>query len=135
MVAWKQFCATIIFGASVRWDTDARWHPPFTCHAQFCHAQIVTVAEPPVKYPNLTRRRVLHAGLTGALTTLAASSIVAKRSSRPPNIVFILADDLGYADLSCYGRREYETPAIDLIAARGIRFLQGYANSCVCSAT
>ena len=52
-----------------------------------------------------------------------------------PNIVFILADDLGYADLSCYGRREYDTPHIDGIAARGVRFLQAYANSAVCSAT
>ena len=55
--------------------------------------------------------------------------------TRPPNIVFILADDLGYADLSCYGRREYDTPHIDSIAARGVRFLQAYANSAVCSAT
>jgi arylsulfatase A-like enzyme len=54
---------------------------------------------------------------------------------RPPNIVFIMADDLGYADLSCYGRRDFTTPNIDRIAARGLRFLQGYANSAVCSAT
>jgi len=53
----------------------------------------------------------------------------------PPNIVFIMADDLGYADLSCYGRREYTTPNIDRIAARGLRFTQAYANSAVCSAT
>jgi arylsulfatase A-like enzyme len=52
-----------------------------------------------------------------------------------PNIVFIMADDLGYADLSCYGRREYTTPNIDRIAARGVRFTQAYANSAVCSAT
>src|SRR5277367_644011 len=52
-----------------------------------------------------------------------------------PNILFILADDLGYADVSCYGRRDFTTPNIDRIAARGMRFLQGYANSAVCSAT
>ena len=52
-----------------------------------------------------------------------------------PNIVFIMADDLGYADLSCYGRRDFTTPNIDRIAARGVRFLQAYANSAVCSAT
>lgn len=52
-----------------------------------------------------------------------------------PNIVFIMADDLGYADVSCYGRREYQTPAIDRIAAEGARFLQAYSNSAVCSAT
>jgi arylsulfatase A-like enzyme len=53
----------------------------------------------------------------------------------PPNIIFIMADDLGYADLSCYGRRDFTTPNIDCIAARGMRFMQGYANSAVCSAT
>jgi arylsulfatase A-like enzyme len=55
--------------------------------------------------------------------------------SQPPNIVFIMADDLGYADLSCYGRRDFATPEIDRIAARGARLTQGYANSAVCSAT
>jgi arylsulfatase A-like enzyme len=54
---------------------------------------------------------------------------------RLPNTVFIMADDLGHADLSCYGRREYTTPNIDRIAARGVRFTQAYANSAVCSAT
>jgi arylsulfatase A-like enzyme len=55
--------------------------------------------------------------------------------SRPPNIVFIMADDLGYADVSCYGRRDVSTPNIDRIADRGVRLLQAYANSAVCSAT
>jgi arylsulfatase A-like enzyme len=57
------------------------------------------------------------------------------RTARPPNIVFILADDLGYADLACYGRRGISTPNIDRIAREGVRFLQAYANSAVCSAT
>jgi arylsulfatase A-like enzyme len=52
-----------------------------------------------------------------------------------PNIVFIVADDLGYADLSCCGRRDFSTPNIDRIAERGLRFTQAYANSAVCSAT
>jgi arylsulfatase A-like enzyme len=54
---------------------------------------------------------------------------------KPPNIVFIMADDLGYADLSCNGRRDYSTPNIDRIAERGVRLTQAYANSAVCSAT
>ena len=54
---------------------------------------------------------------------------------KQPNIVFIMADDLGFADLSCNGRRDYDTPNIDRIAKRGVRFTQGYANSAVCSAT
>ena len=58
----------------------------------------------------------------------------ATRGTRP-NIIFIMADDLGYADVSCYGRREYRTPAIDRLAEEGVKFLQAYANSAVCSAT
>ncbi len=54
---------------------------------------------------------------------------------RAPNIVFIMADDLGYADLSCYGRRDYLTPNLDRLAARGVLFHHAYANSAVCSAT
>jgi len=46
-----------------------------------------------------------------------------------------MADDMGYADLSCYGRREYTTSNIDRLATEGMKFLQAYANSAVCSAT
>jgi arylsulfatase A-like enzyme len=77
----------------------------------------------------LTRRRMLTA------TAAAPLSLVAQPASPPPNIVFILADDLGYADLSCYGRRDYRTPNVDRLAASGLRFTQAYANSAVCSAT
>lgn len=52
-----------------------------------------------------------------------------------PNFVFILADDLGYADLGCYGGRLPCSPNLDRMAAEGLRFTQGYANSSVCSPT
>jgi arylsulfatase A-like enzyme len=52
-----------------------------------------------------------------------------------PNLVFILADDLGYADLGCYGGRLGCSPALDRMATQGLRFTQGYANSSVCSPT
>lgn len=52
-----------------------------------------------------------------------------------PNIVFILADDLGWADLSVYGQADFETPNLDRLAGEGVRFTQAYANSAVCSAT
>lgn len=51
----------------------------------------------------------------------------------PPNIVYILADDLGYGDLSCYGQTNFQTPTLDDMAARGIRFTQHYAGSTVCA--
>ena len=53
----------------------------------------------------------------------------------PTNFIFILADDLGYADLSCYGGRAPVSPNIDRMAAQGLRFTRGYANSAVCSPT
>lgn len=84
--------------------------------------------------PPVTRRTVL-AGAGGALALPLIDGPLLAAAAQPPNIVFILADDLGYADVSCYGRREYRTPAIDRIAAEGIRFVQAYANSAVCSAT
>lgn len=56
-------------------------------------------------------------------------------SSARPNILFILADDLGWADLSVYGQQDYRTPHLDQLAAGGVRFTQAYANSAVCSAT
>ncbi len=52
-----------------------------------------------------------------------------------PNFIFILADDLGYADLGCYGGRAPVSPNIDRMAAQGLRFTRGYANSAVCSPT
>jgi len=55
--------------------------------------------------------------------------------SRRPNIIFIVADDLGFADLGCYGGRVPVSPVLDALAEGGIRFTQGYANSPVCSPT
>src|SRR5437660_12121321 len=55
--------------------------------------------------------------------------------SARPNFVFIVADDLGYADLGCYGGRAPVSPVLDRLAARGLRCTQGYANSPVCSPT
>jgi arylsulfatase A-like enzyme len=82
-------------------------------------------------------RRVLLRDM--ALGTVALASgvetIFGERVSKPPNIVFIMADDLGYADVACYGRPDIRTPSIDSLAAKGVRFLQAYANSAVCSAT
>jgi len=52
-----------------------------------------------------------------------------------PNIVYIVADDLGFADLGCYGGRAPVSPVLDRMAAEGLRFTQGYSNSPVCSPT
>lgn len=60
-----------------------------------------------------------------------AQSVFAK----PPNIVFILADDLSWSDLGCYGNRIHDTPNIDRLAASGMRFTQAYAPAPICSAS
>lgn len=86
----------------------------------------------------VTNRRALlrsGAGIALASTLPALSGCSRAKAAALPNIVFILADDLGYADLSCYGRRDYVTPYVDTLASGGVRLTQAYANSCVCSAT
>src|SRR5829696_5434584 len=81
-----------------------------------------------------TRRHFLQgAGAAAALSALPGGA--AAQSPRRPNILFILADDLGYADLSVYGRRDYRTPVLDRLAADGLLMTQGYSNSAVCSPT
>ncbi len=65
--------------------------------------------------------------------SLFASAALAQARPRKPNIVFILADDLGYGDLGCYGQKLVPTPNIDRIAAEGTRFTQAYAGSTVCA--
>jgi arylsulfatase A-like enzyme len=70
---------------------------------------------------------VSSVGLSGC------SEKVDKNLKNKPNILFILADDFGYYDLSCTGSKFYETPNIDRIAAEGIVFTDGYANCQVCS--
>ena len=59
----------------------------------------------------------------------------AVKAAARPNVIFIVADDLGYADLGCYGGRAPVSPVLDSLAGKGLRFTQGYANSPVCSPT
>ena len=85
---------------------------------------------------DVTRRTLLRSTALGTIALASGiENLFGQTSSRPPNIVFIMADDLGYADVSCYGRPDLSTPNIDRMAAKGVRFLQAYANSAVCSAT
>jgi len=63
-------------------------------------------------------------GLLGSLFLATTSSAIDKR----PNIVVILADDLGYGDLACYGRNDIKTPSLDRLAREGVRFTNHYAN-------
>jgi arylsulfatase A-like enzyme len=60
-------------------------------------------------------------------------SLSAERAPRTPNIIFIMADDLGYGDLGCYGQKRMKTPNIDTLARQGLRFTQAYAGGPVCT--
>ena len=68
-----------------------------------------------------------------ATAAAAGTALHAQSSASKPNIIFIMADDLGYGDLGCYGQKTIRTPHIDRLAAEGIRFTQAYAGSTVCA--
>ena len=84
----------------------------------------------------ITRINLMHKTANIALfifLLIANSSLAQDRSSSHPNIIFILADDLGYADVGCYGQKLIHTPNIDKLAEEGMRFTQHYAGSTVCA--
>src|SRR3954452_10988653 len=59
----------------------------------------------------------------------------AQNAGGKPNIIYIMTDDLGFADLSCYGRKDYQTPQLDKLASQGILFTNAYAAAPVCTPT
>ncbi len=74
--------------------------------------------------------------LSGLLSLLSSQlSVAAEENLDRPNIVFILADDLGYGDLGCYGHPTAKTPHLDRLAKQGVKFTQHYANGPECSPT
>ena len=89
-----------------------------------------------MKQNNLSRRDFIKRSGFAAAGVMAASSFNLSLKRTPgntPNIIYILADDLGYADLSCYGQRKFKTPNIDKLANEGMSFTQHYAGSTVCA--
>jgi len=74
-----------------------------------------------------------RAFLTGAAASLALGRTSAGAPTARPNIIFILADDLGRSDLGCYGQKKIKTPNIDRLAAEGMRFTQAYSGGTVCA--
>jgi hypothetical protein len=72
------------------------------------------------------RREFVAGALAGALLARIPNSSLATPNERP-NVLFILADDLGWGDLSCYGRPEYRTPNLDRLAQQGLRFTNACA--------
>jgi len=71
-----------------------------------------------------------------ALAGISLLHVGCEKKQRPvgkPNIIYILADDLGYAEVGCYGQEKIETPNIDALAANGMKFTQHYAGAPVCA--
>lgn len=75
----------------------------------------------------------IAASLVGSSVLGVPGARAARASKRRPNVVFILADDLGYADVGCYGQKKIRTPHIDQLAAEGMRFTQCYSGNPVCA--
>lgn len=95
-------------------------------------AQALSVAQA------LSARRVLPASgrrtaLLGPICLLLLGCLLPALHAAPPNIIFIMADDLGYGDLGCFGQRRIQTPQIDRLARQGMRFTDFYAGSTVCA--
>src|SRR4029079_11704537 len=63
----------------------------------------------------------------------ASAAPAAGTSDKKPNIIFILADDLGYGDVGCYGQKRIKTPNLDRMASEGMRFTDAYAGAPVCA--
>ena len=77
----------------------------------------------------LRRRRafLLLSACLAALSTFHGPTVRCKEIERPPNVVFLLADDLGYGDLGCFGQKKIRTPHLDRMAAEGMRLTQHYS--------
>ena len=75
---------------------------------------------------NVKRIQTFFFPLVGG--SLALTACQKQEKVTRPNIIYILADDLGYAELGCYGQEKIETPNIDLLAANGMRFKIGRAS-------
>ena len=85
------------------------------------------------KSGRIARRQFIEGAVaTTALTALPAVSL---SQTNRPNVLFILADDLGYGDLSCFGRPDFTTPNLDRLAQQGLRFVNAYSASPVCTPT
>ena len=76
------------------------------------------------------RKKKISAILTGLMLVVTATFA---QNKQQPNVIFILADDMGYGDLGCYGQQLIKTPNIDALAAGGMRFTDYYAGSSVCA--
>lgn len=82
----------------------------------------------------ISRRHFLKViGAAAAAASIAPQAFAKQTASKKPNIVYIIADDLGYGDLACYGQKLIKTPNIDRVCEEGMKFTQHYSGSTVCA--
>ena len=77
----------------------------------------------------MRRFLLLAIAIPALLGLLSLPGLKASPRTDKPNIIFIMADDLGYGDLGCYGQKEIKTPRLDKLASEGMRFTDFYAGS------
>jgi arylsulfatase A-like enzyme len=80
-------------------------------------------------------RNLCFASIAAAMTFLTGSVAAQEKPKRPPNVILIYADDMGYADLGCFGAKNIKTPHLDNMAKQGTRFTSFYVAQAVCSAS
>ena len=85
------------------------------------------------KEKTVSRREFIGGAIAASASTAIFNSPVS--ASTRPNILFILADDMGWGDLSCYGRPDYKTPNLDRLASQGVKFTHAYSAAPVCTPT
>src|SRR5919202_4097117 len=83
----------------------------------------------------VNRREFISSAVAGAALAGALGKTARAAPQARPNLLYIMADDMGWGDLSCYGRPDYRTPNLDRLASEGTRFTQAYAASPVCTPT
>src|SRR4051812_32555201 len=80
-------------------------------------------------------KRLLSFAIVLALCLTLPTAISLRAATNPaaPNVIFILSDDLGYNDVSCYGQKQFQTPNLDHMAAEGLLFTSAYAGTPLCA--
>src|SRR5215208_7840079 len=82
-----------------------------------------------------TRREFVASAVAASALAGAAGEVSLGAQAGRPNVLYIMADDMGWGDLSCYGRPDYKTPSLDRLAAEGARFTHAYSAAPVCTPT
>src|SRR6187401_3835337 len=83
---------------------------------------------------NRSTRYLIHFAVLSLLILLLLLLPIEGLTQRP-NIIYIMTDDMGYGDLSCYGQKSYSTPNLDKLASQGMKFVNAYSAGAVCTPT